>query len=54
MTAQVHLWLRAETKPKEHRTALTPSTAKSLLDAGFKITVECCPQRIFTIGEYER
>ncbi|CAO3684837.1 unnamed protein product [Umbelopsis vinacea] len=48
-----HLWLRAETKPMEHRAALTPTTAKTLLDAGFKITVERSPERIFDDKEYE-
>ena len=47
-----HLWLRAETKPMEHRAALTPSTAKELLDAGYKITVERSEQRIFDDEEY--
>lgn len=55
MSAQgPHLWLRAETKPMEHRAALTPSTAKKLLDAGFKITVERSTQRIFDDEEYEK
>lgn len=35
-----HIWLRAETKPQEARTALTPTTAKALLDAGYRVTVE--------------
>ncbi len=35
-----HIWLRAEDKPMEERTALTPEVAKKLLDQGFKITVE--------------
>jgi len=48
----VHLWLRAETKPMEERTALPPSHAKQLLEAGFQITVEHCPQRIFNIESY--
>lgn len=33
-TNMPHLWLRAETKPMEHRAALTPKIAKVLLDAG--------------------
>lgn len=49
-----HLWLRAETKPMEHRAALTPSTAKKLIDAGFRITVEESSQRIFDDTEYTR
>ena len=48
----VHLWLRAETKPMEERTALPPLHAKQLLDAGFQLTVEHCPQRIFDIESY--
>ena len=48
----VHLWLRAETKPMEERTALPPQHAKQLLAAGFTITVEHCPQRIFDIESY--
>ncbi|MEH6444101.1 MAG: saccharopine dehydrogenase [Oceanospirillaceae bacterium] len=50
----VHLWLRAETKPMEERTALPPQHAKILLDAGFKITVEHCNQRIFKIESYQQ
>ncbi|KAJ3043120.1 Saccharopine dehydrogenase [Rhizophlyctis rosea] len=42
-----HLWLRAETKKNEKRTALTPKVAKTLLDNGFKITVEKSTQGIF-------
>lgn len=54
MSSAPHLWLRAETKPMEHRAALTPSTAKELLDAGFKITVERSDQRIFDDEEYAK
>ncbi len=50
----VHLWLRAETKPMEERTALPPHHAKQLLDHGFKITVEHCSQRIFDIDSYQQ
>lgn len=35
-----HIWLRAEDKAMEERTALTPNVAKSLLDQGFRVTVE--------------
>lgn len=48
------LWLRCEKKPLEHRSALTPTTAKKLIDAGFKITVERDPQRIFDDDEFEQ
>lgn len=54
MSNYPHLWLRAETKPMEHRAALTPATAKKLLDAGFKITVEESAQRIFDDKEYAK
>src|SRR4051812_13829245 len=30
----VHIWVRAETKAMEHRAAVTPTTAKALIDAG--------------------
>ncbi|WFD08448.1 Saccharopine dehydrogenase [Malassezia vespertilionis] len=47
------LWLRCETKPAEHRSALTPTTAKKLIENGFEITVERDPQRIFDDAEFE-
>ncbi|RUS22974.1 hypothetical protein BC937DRAFT_94242 [Endogone sp. FLAS-F59071] len=47
-----HLWLRAETKPMERRAALTPKITKTLLDAGFQITVERSSARIFDDEEY--
>ncbi len=46
------LYLRCEMKPAEHRAALTPTTAKKLIEAGFDITVESDPQRIFDDKEY--
>ena len=45
-------WLRAEKKPLERRAALTPTTAKKLIDAGFHIYVERDTQRIFDDQEY--
>jgi saccharopine dehydrogenase (NAD+, L-lysine-forming) len=45
--SKAHIWLRAETKPHEQRTALSPKGAKVLIDAGFKVTIECSPQNIF-------
>lgn len=53
MVAKQPLWLRCEKKPFEHRSALTPTTAKKLLDAGFDIYVERDPQRIFDDEEFE-
>lgn len=47
-----HIWLRAETKPHEQRTALTPTGAAALVDAGFRVTVEHCKQRVFPIDDY--
>lgn len=50
----VTLHLRAETKPLEARTALTPSTTKKLLEKGFKIYVEDSAQSAFDIEEYRK
>ena len=47
------LWLRCEKKEFERRTAITPTTAKQLIDAGFEILVERDDQRIFKDAEYE-
>ncbi|OAL69256.1 hypothetical protein A7D00_6718 [Trichophyton violaceum] len=52
------LHLRAEDKPLEHRSALTPSTTKALIAAGFKVNVERSPtspirKRIFDDSEFE-
>ncbi|KAI0815255.1 saccharopine dehydrogenase [Irpex lacteus] len=46
-------WLRCEKKQFEKRAALTPTTAKKLIDNGFEITVERDEQRIFDDSEYE-
>lgn len=45
--------MRGETKPLEHRSALTPSTTKALIDAGYVINVERSPVRIFDDNEFE-
>ncbi|KAL9625761.1 MAG: hypothetical protein Q9160_000081 [Pyrenula sp. 1 TL-2023] len=48
------LHLRSEIgKALEHRSALTPTTTKALIDAGFKVFVERSPQRIFDGDEFE-
>ncbi|KAJ7592959.1 saccharopine dehydrogenase [Mycena floridula] len=47
------LWLRCEKKEFERRAALTPTTSKKLIDAGFEIIVERDEQRIFDDSEYE-
>lgn len=49
-----HIWLRAETKPQEHRTALPPAGAKALLGGGFSVTVEKSDQNCFPIADYEK
>ncbi|SLM37946.1 saccharopine dehydrogenase [Lasallia pustulata] len=46
------LHLRSECKPLEHRSALTPTTTKALLEAGFKVNVERSPERIFEDDEF--
>jgi len=51
--SKAHIWLRAETKPHEQRTALSPEGAKALIDAGFKVTVECSFQNIFHQDLYQ-
>jgi saccharopine dehydrogenase (NAD+, L-lysine forming) len=37
------LHLRSEQKPLEHRSCLTPTTVKALLDAGYEVHVEKSP-----------
>ncbi|KAJ1567704.1 Saccharopine dehydrogenase, partial [Cladochytrium tenue] len=53
-TTTMHLWLRAETKPSEHRTALTPAHVRALVQEGAKITVERSSQSIFDVVEFEQ
>ena len=50
--AAVTLHLRSETKPLEHRSALTPEVTRKLLDRGFKVNVERSPERIFEDDEF--
>lgn len=47
------LHVRAETKPLEHRSAITPSIAKKLVEAGYVVNVERSPLSIFPDEEYE-
>ena len=51
--APTTLHLRAECKALEHRSALTPTTAKALIDAGFVVNVERSAERIFDDAEFE-
>lgn len=47
------LHVRAETKPLEHRSAVTPTIAKKLVEAGYTVNVERSPLSIFPDEEYE-
>ena len=46
------LHVRAETKPLEHRTAITPTIAKKLVDAGY--TVNVASVHVFTCSARDR
>ena len=41
-------------KALEHRSALTPTTTKALIDAGYTVNVERSPERIFDDEEFEK
>ncbi|KAM3414994.1 Saccharopine dehydrogenase [Cercospora zeina] len=47
------LHVRAESKPLEHRSAVTPTVAKKLVEAGYTVNVERSPLSIFPDEEYE-
>ena len=47
------LHVRAESKLLEHRSAVTPTVAKKLVDAGYIVNVEKSPLSIFNDSEYE-
>ena len=49
----VHVWIRAEARGTERRAPVVPADVPALLDAGFEVTVEESPQRIFPIEEYD-
>jgi saccharopine dehydrogenase (NAD+, L-lysine-forming) len=48
----VHVWIRSESRGTERRAPVVPADVPLLLDAGFEVTVEESPQRIFDIEEY--
>jgi saccharopine dehydrogenase (NADP+, L-glutamate forming) len=52
MNAPQHLWLRAETKPGEARTPLTPAGVRALIAAGARVTVEKSALRAIAIDDY--
>ncbi|MBT54296.1 MAG: saccharopine dehydrogenase [Mameliella sp.] len=41
-----HLWIRAESRPNEERTGITPDGVAALVKHGLRVTVEDCPKRI--------
>lgn len=47
-----HLWLRAEERPNEERTGLTPEGAAKLIGLGMRVTVEHSGQRAIAIDAY--
>lgn len=47
-----HVWIRSESRSTERRAPVVPADVPLLLDAGFEVTVEESPQRIFTDEEY--
>lgn len=51
--ATTTLHLRSETKPLEHRSALTPNVVRKLLKSNFTVNVERSPERIFDDAEFE-
>ena len=50
--AMTHLWVRAEQRPNEDRTGLTPEGTKALIDAGFRVTVEESHSRCIPLQAY--
>ena len=48
----VHLWVRAESRPNERRTGITPDGVRALLAEGFRVTVEESPHRILPLDGY--
>ncbi|OAA46861.1 Saccharopine dehydrogenase [Metarhizium rileyi] len=51
MSTVIHL--RAETKPFERRSPMSPETAKALIQAGYTVRVERSPERIYNDDEFE-
>ncbi|MGR3321786.1 MAG: saccharopine dehydrogenase [Pseudooceanicola sp.] len=47
-----HLWLRAEQRPNEDRTGLTPEGAAALVERGIRLTVEESRARIIPVDRY--
>jgi saccharopine dehydrogenase (NAD+, L-lysine-forming) len=49
---QTHLWVRAEQRDNETRVGITPAGAASLLEQGFKVTVEASDTRVIPTEAY--
>lgn len=49
-----HLWMRAESRPNEHRAPLTPDDASALTARGIALTVEDSPARVYPADAYAR
>jgi saccharopine dehydrogenase (NAD+, L-lysine forming) len=47
-----HLWIRHESRDTERRAPVVPADVRTLVEAGFQVTVEESPQRVFPIEEY--
>ncbi|GGF69265.1 saccharopine dehydrogenase (NAD+, L-lysine forming) [Mameliella alba] len=47
-----HLWIRAESRPNEERTGITPAGITALRDKGIRVTVEDSPTRILPIDDF--
>ena len=47
-----HLWVRAEQRSNEARVGVTPGGAKTLIDAGLRVTVEHSTQRAIALDGY--
>ncbi|MGY9011886.1 MAG: saccharopine dehydrogenase [Rhodobacterales bacterium] len=47
-----HLWVRAEQRSNEARVGVTPEGAKTLIDAGLRVTVEHSTQRAIALDGY--
>lgn len=48
----VHVWIRSESRGTERRAPVAPADIPLLIHAGFRVTVEESPQRIFDVEEY--
>ena len=46
------LWIRAEARETERRAPVVPAEVRRLVAAGFEVTVEESPSRVFSVEEY--